>query len=626
MERLFGTLELRSTNDELREFEGIANTSALDDHGTVVEPAGARFSLPLPLLWFHDQKTPVGEVTHAELRNGQWWVKGTIRKVTEPGKVKDATDEAWHSLKYKLVRGLSIGFSSLKEKGNHFIEWLWRELSLVTIPSNQEASIVSVRSAYNAASGDPNTSSPGVSGEKTTTPRPKMTTQEQITQFENTRAAKVAARDALMTRSGEKGETLDATEQEQFDTLDTEISEIDGHLARLAKVKASAETRAAPVNGSSINAASQSRSGVNIVTVRPNVEPGIMFARHVMALAANNGNKGDAADYAIRTWGDPGQEIAAGIRNGLITRTAVAPGTTAQATFAAPLVQTNYANELIDLLRPVTLVGRIPGLRRVPFNTSIPAQTAGATPKWVGQGKMKPVSNAQYTAVTLGFAKAAVIIVLTEELVKLSSPSAEALVRDTLVKDIGQFLDGQFIDSSVAASAGVNPASITNGVTGTAATGTDVADARSDISARIAAYAAANYGLDGLVILMSQSQAFALGSMVNSVGAPAFPGLGVGGGSILGVPVVASETVGAQIIFVHAPSILVADEGGVDVAVSREASIELNDTPTEPTDATAVMTSMFQANLVAIRAERMITWGKARSTAVDRITSAAYTA
>jgi hypothetical protein len=39
-----------------------------------------------------------------------------------------------------------------------------------------------------------------------------------------------------------------------------------------------------------------------------------------------------------------------------------------------------------------------------------------------------------------------------------------------------------------------------------------------------------------------------------------------------------------------------------------------------------VLTSLWQANLVGLRVERFITWGKARSTAVDRITSAAYAA
>jgi HK97 family phage major capsid protein/HK97 family phage prohead protease len=467
MDRLFGTLELRSTDDELREFDGIANTSALDDHGTVIEPAGARFTLPIPLLWQHDQKTPVGEITHAELRGGKWYVRGSIRKVSEPGAVRDATDAAWHNVKYKLVRGLSVGFNKAKLKGTRIIEWVWRELSLVTIPSNSEANILTVRSAYLAASGETSVvSSPGVSGIQPN-PRRSMTIQEQITQHENSRAAKVAARDALLERSAAEGRTLDQSESESFDTLDGEIESIDAHLARLNRAKAENATRAVAVTAANTSTASQSRSGVAVVSTRPNTEPGIMFARHVMALAVCKGNKYEAAEYAKQTWGDAADEIVSALRHGITqTRAAVAPGTTAQATFAAPLVVTNYATELLELLRPATLLGRIPGLRRVPFNTSMPAQTAGGTYKWVGQGKMKPVTNAQYAAVTLSFAKASGIIVLTEELVKLSTPSAEAAVRDEMVKGISQFLDGQFVDSTVAAVANVNPASITNGVTG----------------------------------------------------------------------------------------------------------------------------------------------------------------
>jgi HK97 family phage major capsid protein/HK97 family phage prohead protease len=623
MERLFATLELRAVDEELREFEGIANTASEDSHGTIVEPAGAKFQLPIPLLWFHDQETPVGEITSAELRNGAWFVRGVIRKVTEPGAVKDATDKAWQSIKYKLVRGLSVGFVPLKEKGKRFIEWLWRELSLVTLPSNQDANILAVRSAYLAASGEKN-SSPGVSGTPPNSRHGKMTNAERITQFENTRAAKVARKQALVDAADARGETMNQAEAEEFDTLDTEVRSIDEHLVRLNSIKLDTEKRAVPVNGNGTQPASDSRSGVPAVRVEDRAEKGIGFARHVMALAVCNGNKYEAAEYAKRTWGDQANEIYTGLRDGMMTRAAVAPGSTTNATFAAPLIPTKYLTDFLDLLRPATLIGRIPNLRRVPFNVSMPAQTAGGTYKWVGQGKMKPVTNAQYAAVTLAFAKAAGIIVLTEELVRMSTPSAEAAVRDELVKGAQAFLDGQFVDSTVAAVANVNPASITNGVAGTAASAATMAAARTDIAARIAAFATLTYPLNELVILMSESQAFSLGLGLNAVGQPLFPGLTVSGGSLLGIPVVTSQAVGNQIVIAHAPSILIADENGVEIDISREASIQLDSAPTDPPDATAVLTSLWQANLVGLRVERYITWGKARTTAVDRITGVAY--
>jgi HK97 family phage major capsid protein/HK97 family phage prohead protease len=626
MERLFATLELRSTDDELRQFEGIANSAALDDHGTIVEPNGARFSLPIPLLWFHDQQNPVGEITHAELRSGnQWFVRGTIRKVTEPGRVKDATDQAWHSVKYKLVRGLSIGFKSLKEKGNRFIEWAWRELSLVTIPSNQEASIVSVRSAYVAASG----ASPGVSGIPTTNPKRKqpMTIQEQITQHENSRAAKVARQSALMDAAGAAGETLGETEAEEYDTLTREVEATDGHLARLSSLQRANEAAATPVNGTSTETASQARGGVAVVRTRANEAPGLGFARYLMALYNGKGNADLAAIYAKRTWGEPETaEIVKWIETPLAVRAAVAAGTTQQATWAAPLVPTNFLNEFLELLRPATIIGRIPGLRRVPFNMSMPTQTAGSVAQWVGETKPKPVSKLQFAAVTLGMAKVADIVVLSKELVKSSSPAAQEVVRDDMIKGIAQFLDKQFIDDSVSAVANVNPASITNGVTGTGASGTTQADARSDIGTLLTTFGTNNLNLGGVVFLMSETTALVLSLMVNPLGQPAFPGMSISGGTLFGLPVVASNAITDDIIAAHAPSILLADEGGVEIDVSEQASVQMDDSPDDPTINTTVLISLWQNNLVGLRAERFINWAKARTGAVDRITSVAYVA
>jgi len=639
MDRVLGLLEIRAVDVAQRTFEGIANSAAFDSYETSILPEGAQYKLPLPLFFHsagkHDHSKPIGSVIASEIRGGMRWIRAHIPTISDDGtpggrSVKDRVDAAWADIKNGLVRGLSIDFVPLEPRspraGSRITRWSWHGLTVTPINANQDATILAVRSAFStlAASGEPTDTSPGVSGISPTPRNGKMTIQEQIQQHENSRAAKVAQQNALMEKSGTDGTTLDATQQEQFDTLGRELEAHDGQLVRLRSLKLANDKAATPVNGNSTDKATQSRSGVPVVTMRDTAEPGILFARHVMALAVCKGNKHEAAEYAKRTWGDGADEIYGGLRDGMMTRAAVAPGTTLQATFAAPLVITNYLNDFLTLLRPLTLLGRIPGLRHVPFNVSMPAQTAGGTYKWVGQGKWKPVTNAQYASVTLSFAKASGIIVLTEELVRLSTPSAEAAVRDELVKGAQAFLDVQLVDSTVAAVANVNPASITNGVTGTAAGGTTPAFARSDIAARIAAMVVLGYPVNELVILMSESIGFNLGLALNAVGSPLFPGLNASGGSIIGVPVVTSQAVGNQVIIAHAPSILMADENGVEIDISREASLQLDSAPTDPPDATAVLTSLWQANLVALRVERWITWGKARSTAVDRITGVAY--
>ncbi len=623
LERLYGTLDLRSTNDELREFEGVANTGALDDHGTIIEPSGARFSLPLPLLWFHDQKVPVGEVTHAELRSGKWFVRGTIRQVAEPGRVKDATDEAWHALKYKLIRGLSIGFRPLKEKANRFLEWTWREVSLVSIPSNQDANIISVRSAYVAASGD--SQSPGVSGTTNPKRQTKMTTPEQITQHENSRAAKLAQRQSVFDKCGDEGRTPDAAEKESLETLARELEAHDEYLRELYVQRSANVVQATPVDGAGTMAASQTRGGVQVVRSTEKADKGIGFARYVMALVACQGNRFEAAQYAKSKF--PDGEMTRQVSDALQTRAAVAAGTTTNATFAAPLVQTTYLNDFLELLRPATIIGRVPGMRHVPFNISLPTQTAGGTYSWVGQGVLKPVTNLQLSTVTLGMAKAAGIIVISEELARSSTPSAQEVVRDELLAGMTQYLDTQFIDPAVAAVANVSPASISNGVAGTAASGTTEAAARADFRALVNGFNTGNFGLGSVVILMGEGMAFTLGTMVNSVGAVAFPGLTATGGSILGLTVVTSNVLTTDIYAVHAPSILMADEGGIEIDVSREASLIMDSAPAGVTQAAgvaSVYTSLWQANLVALRAERYINWGKARSTALRRIHTANY--
>jgi len=285
---------------------------------------------------------------------------------------------------------------------------------------------------------------------------------------------------------------------------------------------------------------------------------------------------------------------------------------------------TQPINEFLELLRPRTLLGQIPGLRQVPFNISVPSQTAGGTYGWVGQGLAKPVTKAAYATVTLPFAKAAGIIVLTEELVKLSTPSAEGLVREEMIAGMAQFLDGQFVDPAVAVAANVSPASITNGGSTAAASGVTSAAARLDLATSVAVFTAANIPLAGSVWLMSDSNAFGLALSVNALGNPLFPGMSITGGSIFGIPVVVSNNVGNRVILLHAPSVLFADEGGVQIDVSREASVQMDSAPDSPATSTTVLVSLWQNNLVGLRAERMITWKLARAAAVRYITAAAY--
>ena len=190
-----------------------------------------------------------------------------------------------------------------------------------------------------------------------------------------------------------------------------------------------------------------------------------------------------------------------------------------------------------------------------------------------------------------------------------------------MVAGIAQFLDQQFTDPTVAEVAQTSPASITNGATTAASLDTP----KGDLGLIISHFTAQNVSLNQLTIIMSQTNAYAMGLATNALGVPMYPGVGVNGGSTNGLTIIASNVVGQNVIALAPEYILYADDGGVQIDVSREATLQMNDAPVNPADpATTVWTNMFQDNLVALRAERFINWKRAANNAVYYLTGAVY--
>jgi len=613
-------LTVKGLDEAARELRGIATTPGVDRRGDIVDPLGVRFVNPLPLLWNHNTAAPVGTVTlGAPTRDGVPFV-ARIPRLSEPGTLRDRVDEAWQSVRAGLVRHVSIGYRAphsamrqLPSGGTHFSESDVYELSLVTVPANAGALILATSQVASLA-GAPALPAAGVSAFPTRgTP---MTIAEQIQQYSNARAPKAARLQTLMNDSAAAGVTLDEAQREEYDGLALEIKSLDAHVTRLRDSEALMGATAAPV-ASVTKAAGGFGNTPTIfpqISVRPNVLPGTSFVRAAMALLSANGDHFRALEHAKQWTNTP--EVA------LYLKAAVAPGNTTDATWAGPLaVMTNVTNEFLELLRPETILGKIPGLRKVPFNVSVPAQTAGGVYSWVGQGAPKPVTKLGFAAVTLGINKAAGIILLTEELVRSSSPDAETIVRADMIAGIAAFLDQQFIDPAAAPVAGVSPGSITNGVT---TSGASTNDPFRDIHTLAAAFTALNMPLSGMTVVMSETNALSMGLQRDIAGNMTFPGVGAKGGTVNGITILGSNAAGTNVVGLIGPQILMADDGGVTIDVSREASVQMDSAPMNPADATVVMTSLWQNNLVGLRAERYITWKRASINAVKYLTGATY--
>ena len=612
MHRAYSILTINKVDAATRKIRGIASTPEPDRVGDVVEPLGAKFAAELPLLLHHKRETPVGVARFFPPTAAGITFEAELPDIDTPGPLKDEVDRAWSSILHKLIRGVSIGFKPiemepLKTGGLRFLKSEILELSLVTVPAHQSATFAVIKSLDQAASG---LTLPGVTGVPTMRPRMKATAGEHIQNLENKRAALAGRMSEILEAAADSGATLEPEAATEHDTLSGQVKSVDADLKRWRDHEQLAITTAAPVP-----ATPNAIKTYSHVSVKPNVPLGMPFVRQAMALLVCHGNKHEAAEYAKR-WDDSTPEVA------LSLKAAIAPGTTTDATWAQPLVNQTMVNDFIELLRPATILGKIPGLRNVPFNCKIPMQTAGGTYGWVGEAKPKPLTKLAFASDTLGVTKVAGIIVLTEELVRFSSPSAEALVRADMVAGIAQFLDAQFVDPAVAAVAGVNPASITNGAPTAAATANPVAD----IMGLINHFATNNISVDGVTFLMSASNALSLSFRQNFDGTPEFPGVGLNGGSYRGLTFITSNALTTNVVALQPALILYADDGGVTIDASREASLQMDSAPMSPADATTVYVSLFQTNSVALRAERFINWKRVTTNAVKYLTAANWPA
>ena len=462
-----------------------------------------------------------------------------------------------------------------------------------------------------------------------------MNYAEQIKSFKETRATQVAAMEAIQQKAMDESRSKDAAEQEEFDNASDQIKAIDREIKDLENMEALNIAKAAPV----VDVTGQRERIPAVAKNTEKLEPGILFARYAMCKMASQGNPAMATELAkIHYPQHPGMvktlELEArGQKMSGLMKATVEAGTTLDPTWAAPLVDyQNFAGDFVEYLRPRTILGQfgqggVPSLNRIPFNVRINGQTSGGQAYWVGEGAPKPLTQFDFTATELRWNKIATIAVITNELIRFSNPSAERLVRDGLAGAVIERADIDFIDPNKSAVANVSPASITNGATAIASSGSTADDVRADIQALWAPFIAARNAPRNAVYIMDSTTALALSLMQNPLGQSEFPGLTLNGGTFMGVPVVVSDylpvtSAGGMVVLVNASDIWLADDGQVTIDSSREASLQMLDNPTNnsATGTPTTMVSMFQTNSTAFLAERFINWARRRTSGVAYLT------
>lgn len=352
------------------------------------------------------------------------------------------------------------------------------------------------------------------------------------------------------------------------------------------------------------------------MTVRldyPQRLPGASFIRCAIALGLARGDRHEAIEIASERY--PDQPLIAATLKG-----AIDAGTMADSGWAVPLAALNpLASEYVNVERGETVLGRMPGVRRVPPRTSF-VSGGGSAMAWLGEGSPIPASANSFTTDSMGVAKLGGIQVVTRELAELSDPRAELLIRNDLIAASVAYQDAALV-SPDAAVANVSPAGLLNGIEPVISTGTTPATIAANFNSALQMIADAGVTLRQPVVVMTPSTAATLATMRDTAGGSAFPLITATGGSLFGMPVITSPSVphstsgGSLIAIVETNEVQVTD-AGAEISTSGEAALQLSDAP-DP--GAAQLVSLFAANLLGIKLVRYCSWRLRRAGAAAYI-------
>jgi HK97 family phage major capsid protein len=218
-----------------------------------------------------------------------------------------------------------------------------------------------------------------------------------------------------------KGEQLTKEDVAQFQSLQTNFEELGSQISRAETAEQMTAATAAPINNVS--------SGMPAVHVKkaPKDYAGAKVARFAMAIAAAENNMDDAAKFAENEIGD--KEVAMAI-------------STASNSGGA-LIPENIASEIIELLRPKTVV-RALGAQSVPLvngNLTIPRITGGATSNYKGENNAQNAEGGSTDDVKLSAKTQMSIVPMSNELIGKAGFRVESIFLNDMISAIANRQD-----------------------------------------------------------------------------------------------------------------------------------------------------------------------------------------
>ena len=236
MKTALAHLEIKTVKQSRKKtvIEGVATTPTMDRMKDTVDPEGVQYKLPIPLLMHHNHRQPVGLVKSVKVsKNGISFV-AELADPQNDGELKKRVDEARDTLEAGLFRGVSIGFRSLRtafndDGGLDFLEWDWFELSLVTVPANEQATIDAIKAYAKASAPLGKESRASAIHQKSPvggvvkigqhTGESDMSIAEQIAKLKQEKAAAESEADEIQTKAMDAGETKSEEDRKRYREL-----------------------------------------------------------------------------------------------------------------------------------------------------------------------------------------------------------------------------------------------------------------------------------------------------------------------------------------------------------------------------------------------------------------------
>jgi hypothetical protein len=292
-----------------------------------------------------------------------------------------------------------------------------------------------------------------------------------------------------------------------------------------------------------------------------------------------------------------------------MVKAAVDVGTLTGAGFVDDYAFTMSSEAFVESLATISAFDAIaPYARELPLRTRafVASQASAAE---VGEARPKILSEISFEAGGLEPVKVAGLVVITDDLLRRAG---QAIFANELRAAVSRATNSVFVNLLIDTS--------TPSVTGTGDFLADLASAvvQTSPNARSRFFLLADPLTVARLALASDS----------TTGERLYPELTVMGGSIAGVEVMPTDAIvadssGANLLLIDAQQIAVGSDTLV-VSAAQQATVEMDSAPDHPTTASTVLVSLWQRNLLGLRAERFIAARKLRDTAVVQIADTNY--